>query len=88
MGRGLGSGGKGLTIEGLLREGYEAVFVGIGLPDPKVIPIFEGLTVDQGFYTSKDFLPLVSMTSKPGKHFNMSNHDIKTTTMTSKQQQQ
>jgi len=28
--------------------------------------MFEGLTSDQGFYTSKDFLPLVAMTSKPG----------------------
>lgn len=64
----MGSGGeKGLTLKGLLQDGYEAVFVGIGLPDPKVIPIFEGLTIEQGFYTSKDFLPLVAKTSKPGK---------------------
>lgn len=65
MGLGLG-GDNGLTIKGLVRDGYEAIFVGIGLPDPKIIPIFEGLTVDQGFYTSKDFLPLVAKTSKPG----------------------
>lgn len=68
MGCGLGSEGeKGLTIKGLLGDGYEAVFVGIGLPDPKVIPMFEGLTMEQGFYTSKDFLPLVAKTSKPGE---------------------
>ncbi len=64
----MGSGGeKGVTIQGLVGDGYEAVFVGIGLPDPKLIPIFEGLTVEQGFCTSKEFLPLVSKTSKPGK---------------------
>ena len=45
---------------------YKAIFVGIGLPDPKVIPMFEGLTEEQGFYTSKNFLPLVAKTSKPG----------------------
>ena len=68
MGRGLGSGGeKGLTVQGLRKAGYEAIFVGIGLPDPKVAPIFEGLTVDNGFYNSKDFLPVVSMASKPGE---------------------
>ena len=67
MGRGLGSSGEaGLTVKGLLSDGYEAVFVGIGLPDPKVIPMFEGLAVENGFYTSKDFLPLVAKTSKPG----------------------
>ena len=65
MGRGLG-GEKGLTVQGLRDSGYEAVFVGIGLPDPKVAPVFEGLTVDSGFYTSKDFLPVVSIGSKPG----------------------
>jgi dihydropyrimidine dehydrogenase (NADP+) len=28
--------------------------------------LFEGLTKEMGFYTSKDFLPLVSQASKPG----------------------
>ena len=41
-------------------------FISTGLPDPKVAPIFSGLTVDNGFYTSKDFLPIVCMASKPG----------------------
>ena len=54
-------------MKGLLSEGYEAVFVGIGLPDPKVAPIFEGLTKQQGFFTSKDFLPVVAKASKPGE---------------------
>ena len=65
LGRGLGGVG-GVTIRGLLSEGYEAVFIGIGLPDPKVSPIFEGLTPTQGFFTSKDFLPDVCKASKPG----------------------
>ena len=54
-------------MKGLLREGYEAIFLGIGLPEPKIIPIFDGLTPEQGFYTSKNFLPLVAQSSKPGK---------------------
>jgi hypothetical protein len=37
-----------------------------GLPDPKKISIFENLTEDMGFYTSKDFLPKVTKASKPG----------------------
>uniref|UniRef100_A0A1I7YP08 dihydropyrimidine dehydrogenase (NADP(+)) n=1 Tax=Steinernema glaseri TaxID=37863 RepID=A0A1I7YP08_9BILA len=36
------------------------------MPEPKKIGIFEGLDVSHGFYTSKDFLPLVSKASKPG----------------------
>jgi len=43
---------------------FSAVFVGIGNPQAKVIPIFEGLTEEQGFYTSKDFLPRVK-SSRP-----------------------
>jgi dihydropyrimidine dehydrogenase (NADP+) len=65
LGRGLGGEG-GVTIQGLLSEGYEAVFIGIGLPDPKVAPIFKGLTPQHGFFTSKDFLPDVCKASKPG----------------------
>ena len=66
LGRGLGGEG-GVTIRGLLSEGYEAVFIGIGLPDPKVAPIFKGLTTQNGFFTSKEFLPVVSKASKPGE---------------------
>ena len=65
LGKGLGK--DGLTVKGLLREGYEAIFLGVGLPEPKIIPIFDGLTPEQGFYTSKNFLPLVAQSSKPGK---------------------
>jgi len=65
LGQGLGGEG-GLTVKGLLADGYEAVFIGIGLPEPKVVPMFEGLTNEHGFYTSKDFLPVVAMASKPG----------------------
>lgn len=47
-------------------EGYKAIFLGIGLPEPKIISIFKGLTDDMGFYTSKSFLPQVSAGSKKG----------------------
>ena len=70
LGRGLG-GENGVSVSGLLKEGYEAVFLGFGLPDPKSIPIFEDLTEDNGFYTSKDFLPRVCSASKPGMLFFM-----------------
>ncbi|XP_025027288.1 dihydropyrimidine dehydrogenase [NADP(+)], partial [Python bivittatus] len=36
------------------------------LPEPKKESVFQGLGIEEGFYTSKDFLPLVSMASKPG----------------------
>lgn len=59
--------GKDFTVEDLhKKQGFEAIFVGIGLPAPKRISLFDNLTVDDGFYTSKDFLPLVSKASKPG----------------------
>uniref|UniRef100_A0A7M5XK40 Dihydropyrimidine dehydrogenase [NADP(+)] n=1 Tax=Clytia hemisphaerica TaxID=252671 RepID=A0A7M5XK40_9CNID len=56
----------GTTIESLRNEGYKAIYIGIGLPEPKIAKQFEGLTVDHGFYTSKNFLPLVSKGSKAG----------------------
>lgn len=37
-----------------------------GLPQANRDKIFEGLTTEQGFYTSKDFLPLVAKASKIG----------------------
>ncbi|XP_042884365.1 dihydropyrimidine dehydrogenase [NADP(+)]-like [Penaeus japonicus] len=55
-----------ITVKGLQKDGYEAIFVGIGLPTPKKIGIFADLNIDMGFYTSKDFLPLVTAASKPG----------------------
>ena len=66
LGCGLGCE-DGVSVEGLLKDGYEAIFLGFGHPDPKTIPIFDGLTEDCGFFTSKAFLPIVSMASKPGK---------------------
>lgn len=51
---------KDLTLEGLKRDGVKATFIGIGHPEPKRIPIFEGLDEAHGFYTSKDFLPKVA----------------------------
>ncbi|XP_077285570.1 dihydropyrimidine dehydrogenase su(r) isoform X2 [Arctopsyche grandis] len=56
---------KDLTVENLLKN-HKAVFIGIGLPEPKIIPIFEGLTTEMGFYTSKNFLPIVANGSKKG----------------------
>lgn len=55
-----------ITVYKLLDSGSKAVFVGIGLPEPKPNPIFEGLTSEMGFYTSKNFLPQVASASKPG----------------------
>lgn len=64
MGRSLST--KDVTVQKLLDNGTGAVFLGIGLPQAKVIPVFEGLTEEQGFFTSKDFLPRVSEGSKKG----------------------
>ncbi|CAG0921810.1 unnamed protein product, partial [Notodromas monacha] len=55
-----------LTVMKLKGEGTDAIFLGLGHPEPKIIPAFEGLTQEQGFFTSKDFLPVVSSASKPG----------------------
>lgn len=57
---------KDLTIDDLLASGAEAIFVGIGLPEPKRNSIFAGLTETMGYYTSKSFLPRISEASKPG----------------------
>lgn len=65
---------KGLTITNLI-DGYQiqnsqskvkfkSVYIGIGKPQPKTISVFKGLKKSHGFYTSKDFLPLVSRASK------------------------
>ncbi|XP_002130803.2 dihydropyrimidine dehydrogenase [NADP(+)] [Ciona intestinalis] len=64
LGKGLGD--DGMDLESLKKDGFAAVFVGIGNPEPKRIPAFKELTQDQGFYTSKGFLPLVARASKPG----------------------
>lgn len=58
--------GKDFTIDSLRKDGYAAVFCGVGLPAPKIITEFEGLGPEHGFYTSKSFLPLVSEGSKKG----------------------
>ena len=62
--------GKGLgdafTLKSLKNEGYKCVFIGIGLPEPKRLEMFENLNEDNGFYTSKNFLPAVAAASKPG----------------------
>jgi len=63
-GKGLGTDGR--SLQSVRDDGYSAVFVGIGLPEPKKIKVFDGLTSAQGFYTSKEFLPMVAKASKPG----------------------
>ncbi|KAF5303934.1 hypothetical protein FQA39_LY01719 [Lamprigera yunnana] len=54
-----------MTVQNVLNDGADAVFIGIGLPQPKPMKLFEGLTTEMGFYTSKSFLPSVSKASKP-----------------------
>lgn len=56
-----------LTLDKMKKEmGIAAVFIGVGNPDPKKIPIFADISEEQGFYTSKSFLPKVAKASKPG----------------------
>lgn len=55
-----------ITVKKLLDDKTDAIFVGIGLPQAKPNRIFEKLTPEMGFYTSKSFLPLVANASKPG----------------------
>uniref|UniRef100_H3CJ20 Dihydropyrimidine dehydrogenase [NADP(+)] n=1 Tax=Tetraodon nigroviridis TaxID=99883 RepID=H3CJ20_TETNG len=61
-----GLGMNGMTLTSLKEEGFKAAFIGIGLPQANRAEIFQGLTVDQGFFTSKDFLPRVALASKKG----------------------
>ncbi|XP_072023960.1 LOW QUALITY PROTEIN: dihydropyrimidine dehydrogenase [NADP(+)]-like [Amphiura filiformis] len=64
LGKGLGV--NGLNLESLRSTGYQSVFLGIGMPQAKRAPMFVGLTEEQGFFTSKDYLPKVSRASKAG----------------------
>ncbi len=64
-GKGLNAN-DGYTVQQLAKDGYECVFLGIGLPNPNKDPIFAGLTEANGFFTSKSFLPIVAKASKPG----------------------
>eukprot|EP01062_Namystynia_karyoxenos_P077473 TRINITY_DN7809_c0_g1_i1.p1 TRINITY_DN7809_c0_g1~~TRINITY_DN7809_c0_g1_i1.p1 ORF type:complete len:1099 (+),score=356.14 TRINITY_DN7809_c0_g1_i1:120-3299(+) len=63
---GVGLGGDGVTFKQLKEQGADAVFVGVGLPEPNVTPVFQGLTPEHGFHTSKSFLPAASEGVKPG----------------------
>ncbi|KAM4021626.1 dihydropyrimidine dehydrogenase [NADP(+)] isoform 1-T1 [Anomaloglossus baeobatrachus] len=63
---GKGLGMHGMNIRSLKEEGFAAIFIGIGLPEPKIEDVFHGLKIEQGFYTSKGFLPLVAKASKQG----------------------
>merc|ERR1719450_278786 len=55
-----------ITLEKMRSEGFAAAFIGIGNPEPKTIAIFDGLTENEGYYTSKGFLPKVARASKAG----------------------
>lgn len=55
-----------VRVQALLDDGVDTVFLGIGLPEPTISPMFAGLGADHGFYSSKDFLPKVAAGSKPG----------------------
>lgn len=51
----------------LIYSSFLFLFFTIGLPQANRAQIFQDLTVDQGFFTSKDFLPVVASASKKGK---------------------
>merc|ERR1719411_2438071 len=51
---------RDLTIKNMKEDGFAAIFIGIGNPEPKTIPIFSGLDETQGYFTSKSFLPAVA----------------------------
>ncbi|XP_042573992.1 dihydropyrimidine dehydrogenase [NADP(+)]-like [Cyprinus carpio] len=67
-----GLGQNGMTLTSLKEKGFQVVFVGIVLPQANRDKIFEGLTIEQGFYTSKDFLPLFAKASKIGTEIDSS----------------
>lgn len=46
---------------------YLCVCVISGLPQANRAQVFQGLTTEQGFFTSKDFLPMVASASKKGE---------------------
>lgn len=60
----LDGSGKLRTMDQVPSDGFKVVFLGFGKPCPKIVSIFKGLTQENGFYTSKDFLPLVARASK------------------------
>lgn len=49
----------------LKAAGYKAIFVAIGRTEAVALEEFKGLTREQGFWTSKEFLPLTCLPSKP-----------------------
>lgn len=55
-----------ITVQKLIDSGVDGIFLGIGLPQPILHPIFANLKPENGFYTSKTFLPIVATGSKPG----------------------
>ncbi|KAL7065158.1 hypothetical protein AAHC03_04392 [Spirometra sp. Aus1] len=53
-----------VTIKKLRDQGYKAIFLGLGFPNAHSTSVFAGLTPENGYLTSKDFLPRVCAASK------------------------
>lgn len=49
----------------LKAAGFKAIFVAIGRTEAVALDEFKGLGIEQGFWTSKEFLPLTCYPSKP-----------------------
>ncbi|VDP86969.1 unnamed protein product, partial [Echinostoma caproni] len=60
------TGLKHISLTSLRKQGYKAIFLGLGLPIPKQIKVFKGLGPENGYYTSKHFLPKVAEATKQG----------------------
>ncbi|CAL8076236.1 unnamed protein product [Calicophoron daubneyi] len=76
---------KSISIDSLRKAGYGAIFIGIGLPDPKLISVFDGLHIENGYYTSKNFLTRVSEASKPSLFGKDASHQKSLPNLTGKQ---
>lgn len=59
---------------------FEAIFIGIGKPQPKIAEQFVGLGKTNNFFTSKDFLPLVASASKLQTSAHLSTSKCKSST--------
>uniref|UniRef100_A0A672Q2J4 Dihydropyrimidine dehydrogenase a, tandem duplicate 3 n=1 Tax=Sinocyclocheilus grahami TaxID=75366 RepID=A0A672Q2J4_SINGR len=55
-----------LMMKNICADELCIVRLGACLPQANRHKLFDGLSTEQGFYTSKDFLPLVTKASKPG----------------------
>lgn len=58
--------GKDMTIESLKKDGYEAIFLGIGQPKATSVKILDGLENIPNIWGYKEFLNTVACASKDG----------------------